>query len=266
MIARALLVIGLLAVAAPDAHAYRLMKIRPQPELLYYVGLKDWKKPMARAVKALNRARVGVRLVKAQIPEQASIQVGRLEKRCGIPGQTATTLNIEGGYAAIYLPFGCRGTAATIIAAHELGHALGLKHENRRCALMNSSGTGPKSIPTNCLGRRHPWNRKPFRADDLAGLRKLFHNTRPRVTLDLRGPTTVPAGTTVRFRIKIADRERNVSQHTTDYGDGSREEHDASEAPPTFHTYTTPGTYRLRVSAVDFYGRRDTESVTITVT
>ena len=259
---RALAVLVLCAAAAPAAHAYRLNEITPQPRILYYVGLKDWRKPMARVVRALNRAHVGVRLVKAEIPEQASIQVGRLEKRCGLAGEQATTLNIEGGYAAIYLPRGCPGVSAALIAAHELGHALGLAHEDRRCALMNSSGTGAKAIPTQCLGRRHPWLRKPFRRDDLAGLRKLFHDTRPHVTIRLNGQS----GGSVRFAIGLKDREHNLSQYTVDYGDGVREEHDASEAPPTSHLYSAPGTYRIRVSAIDFYRKRDSAAVTVTVT
>jgi hypothetical protein len=263
---RALLVAGVFAAIAPAAHAYRLNEITPQPRLLYYVGLKDWRKPMARVVRALNRAHVGVRLVRAQIPEQASIQVGRLKKRCGLAGEQATTLTIEGGYAAIYLPYGCHGAAASVIAAHELGHALGLAHEDRRCALMNSSGTGRRSIPTNCLGRRYPWRRKPFRADDLAGLRRLYRDTRPHVTIELTGPATVRANTSVRFAIGLEDREHNLSQYTVDYGDGVREEHDASEAPPASHAYTAPGTYRIRVTGVDFYRKRDSASVTVMVT
>jgi hypothetical protein len=261
VIRRALAVTALGLVAAPAAHAYRLNEITPQPRILYYVGLKDWRKPMARVVRALNRAHVGVRLVKAEIPEQASIQVGRLKKRCGLAGEQATTLNIEGGYAAIYLPRGCHGAAASIIAAHELGHALGLAHEDRRCALMNSSGTGRKSIPTQCLGRRHPWLRRPFRGDDLAGLRRLYHDTKPRVSIRRAGQS----GLSVSFEIGLKDREHNLSEYTVDYGDGVREEHDASEAPPSSHLYTQPGTYRIRVSAVDFYGKRDSASLAVTV-
>jgi hypothetical protein len=265
---RALIALAVLAaLPVATARAYVIDKrIVPQPRVLYHVALDDWRKPMKRAVAALNRARVGVRLVHSAIPEQASIQVGRLEKRCGYPGVQATTQTIAGGYAAIYLPHGCRGAQASIIAAHELGHALGLKHEDRRCALMNSTGTGRQSIPTECLGRSFPWRSRPWRSDDLAGLRRLYRNTPPRVRLRLTGPASVPAGSTVTFRIRARDPERNLSELRVDYGDGEVEEHDASEPPPSSHSYLEPGTYRLSVTVRDYYGRRDTASVRVTVT
>jgi PKD domain-containing protein/matrixin len=258
----------LAALALPaTAGAFKIDKrIVPQPKVRYYVGLDDWKKPMDRVVRALNRAKVGVKLVKAEIPEQASVQVGRLEQRCGYPGVSATTQTLVGGYAAIYLPYDCKGAQASIIAAHELGHALGLKHEDRRCALMNSSGTGPQSVPTECLGRRLPWRSKPWRPDDLAGLKRLYRDTAPTVTLDLTGPSTVAAGTPVTFKLTARDKERNLSLVRVDYGDGTREERGASEPPPSSHTYLTPGTYRITATALDYYRKRASASVNVRVT
>jgi hypothetical protein len=183
--AAAVALVAPFAGAAP-ASAYKVDRhVVPQPKLRYYVALTDWKKPFDRVVTVVNRAHVGVRLVKAQIPEQASIQVGRLEHQCGLPGVDGTTQTLRGGYAAIYLPRGCHGAIASIIVGHELGHALGLKHEDRRCALMNSSG-GPGGIPSRCAGRHIDWLHHPYRADDLAGLRRVYHNTRPTARLGRR--------------------------------------------------------------------------------
>jgi hypothetical protein len=256
------LLAGLGVLVAPGpAQAYKLMDVTPQPRVLYFVQLKDWRPAVARAAKALNREHVGVKLVRSKIAQNAQIQFGRLDKRCGLAGVDATTQNLEGGYSVIYLPRGCHRVQASIIAAHELGHALGLAHEDRRCALMNSSGTGPQSIPTNCLGERHNWLRHPFRSDDLKGLRKLYRNRKPRARLTVAGVE----GPTVRFKVRATDRDDNLSTVTVDYGDGSRVEYIAGEALPTSYTYEAPGTYTLRVIARDFYGKRGRDSASVTV-
>jgi len=254
-------------LATPPAHAYRLDRsVVPQPTLRYFVGLSDWKTPMRRVVKALNAGHVGVRLVEAKIPEQASIQIGRLEHQCGLPGVNGTTQTLEGGYGAIYLPRGCKSTAASIIAAHELGHALGLKHEDRRCALMNSSGSGAQSIPTRCAGQRHDWLRKPFRKDDLAGLKRLYRNTAPRVTLKRTSAATTTTGTAVSIATTATDRERNLSEFTIDFGDGTKRTTTALNDLPTSHSYLTPGTFTIRLTVIDYYLKRGTATVTVTVT
>jgi hypothetical protein len=233
----------------------------PQPKLRYFVALPDWKKPFDRAVRDLNRAHAGVRLVKAHIPEQASIQVGRLEHRCGLPGVDGTTHTLSGGYAAIYLPRGCHGTIATIIAAHELGHAVGLRHDDRHCALMNSSGTGPNGIPSHCLSRRFDWLRHPYRKDDIAGLRHAFHNTRPRASLRL----VDVSGRDARFKIRVSDRERNLSEVRLDFGDGSHADGYKPGDLPRTHSYSRAGSYTARLTVVDFYGRRARSSVRVDV-
>jgi hypothetical protein len=254
-------------VAATPAAAYRTdPDLVPQPRILYHVGLKDWKRPFARVVRALNRADVGVRLVRAKVPQQASIQIGRLEHRCGYPGVTGTTQTIEGGYAAIYLPYNCRRVNGSIIAAHELGHALGLLHDDGRCALMNSSGTGRNAVPAKCFGRKGiNWVKRPFRADDLAGLRRAYRNTPPKVSLELAQAGRFETDDPVRFRLGARDRERNLSEVRIDFGDGDRAEgFEVGDLPET-HSYSEPGTYTVTLTGVDLYGRRDRASIKVEI-
>jgi hypothetical protein len=255
-----LTLLAAVAVPAPAA-AYRISHgVVPQPTLRYYVGLSDWRRPFGRVVRELNRKHVGVRLVKAQIPEQASIQIGRLNHRCGYPGVNGATQTLSGGYAAIYLPYGCHGAIASIIAAHELGHALGLKHDNRRCALLNSTA-GRKGIPNHCQGGHYDWLRHPFRADDLRGLRRLYRNTAPRARLRVARRS----GRSVTFSISATDRQRNISEVRIEFGDGSAATGYRAGQVPHSHTYSEPGTYRARLTVTDFYSRRASSAVTVTV-
>lgn len=252
-----------LAVLAPAAAAFEVdERVVPQPVVRYHSALPDWRKPLKRVVKALNRAKVGVRLVETDIAQNASIQVGRLDRKCGKPGIDGTTQTLVGGYALMYLPRGCSTTRASILGAHELGHALGLLHDDDGCALMNSSGTGRIGTPTGCLGRRIPWRRNPWRPDDLAGLERLYRNTPPK--LSMSGPSAAGAGQSVSVTLAASDRERNLSDLRIDWGDGESAELDPQTTRAT-HTYLTPGSYTITAVARDFYLKRGTARLTVTV-
>src|SRR3954453_3597331 len=121
------------AVSASSAAAFQIdPPVFPLPKLPYPVPPPDWGKPFGRVARAVNRAHVGVRLIRAKIPEQATIFVARLKHRCGAGGGEGTTQTLRCGYAAVYLPHDCHRATASIVAGHERGHALGLLHEDRR--------------------------------------------------------------------------------------------------------------------------------------
>jgi hypothetical protein len=254
--------LAIAAVGASPAAAFQIdHNVVPQPKLRYTVDPPEWNKPFGRVARAVNKAHVGVHLVKAKIPEQATIFVGRLKHRCGSGGIEGTTQTLSGGYAAVYLPHDCHGATASIVAAHELGHALGLLHEDRRCALMNSSGTGKRLIPTQCLGQQHDWLRHPFRTDDIKGLKRLYRNTPPRAGLEIASKS----GDTVRFRITARDRENNISEVRIDFGDGSAATGYTPSDLPDSHSYTEPGAYKAKLTVTDLYLKTRSATVTVNV-
>ncbi len=73
------------------------------------------------------------------------------------------------------------------------------------------------------------------------------------------------AGDEVRFAIEASDRQRNISELRLEFGDGSRATAFKASQLPRGHVYSQPGTYKARLTVVDYYLKRDRATVTVKV-
>ena len=84
------------------------------------------------AVWAWNHAGADVRLVGARDRRSADVVV----RYGATTEQGQATVGYTGRGSAILLSHGLGAAAASALAAHELGHVLGLGHETRACSVM----------------------------------------------------------------------------------------------------------------------------------
>jgi hypothetical protein len=182
---RAAVVLGIafVACALPSpSGAYRLEGGRwPTSTIKYYNEVPAYTWAVDTAAYAWNTSGARVQFVKAS-RRDAKVLLGiRWFKVAG----DANVQRVNGRFvtAKVGIQSGQDRYTMALVVAHELGHVLGLDHEDRVCATMNTYlvDNHPEHCPAAPAGK---WVCRLLRADDVRGAVKLYGGSvRP-----IRGP------------------------------------------------------------------------------
>jgi chitodextrinase len=168
---------ALVLCAAPGANAYVLFGGVPKLHTYTYSSSATaYKAEVKAAARAWNRSGARVRWAQSRHPRV------RIKVSSAIPSAGLATFTYGGrsGFRGlIQLQPGLKknqasavhGRAlATAIIVHEMGHIMGLNHEDRRCAVMNSL------LWQMCKRETEAWRYhcRPFERDDVRGLLRRF--------------------------------------------------------------------------------------------
>ena len=141
------------AACASPAQAYRLDGIPwpGRPATITYWNGTGYTAQVKQAAAAWNRSGARVRFVPAPRRRAALRIVYDPRPVPGVAGLAHGSASV--GYQPhnrIALGRGAHGVGAVGVIAHELGHVLGLVHEDRRCATMNSVAWSRCALPPSC--------------------------------------------------------------------------------------------------------------------
>jgi chitodextrinase len=182
----ALVVCAATLIPAPSADAYRLQSHRWYSKTLtYHDATGRYRSEVRAAVREINRSGARVR-VRSAPRSKARVQI-RLDRRLPAAGRanyvvfggivSRAVVRLRADLAENFPSEPAARAGITAVIAHELGHVLGLDHENRRCANMNSSLWG------RCRDAPERWRYRcrTLEADDVRGLvRRFGGRVRPR--------------------------------------------------------------------------------------
>ena len=188
----ALALTAVFGAAVAPASAYDLAGDRwPAGTIPYYTNVGGQNDEVVRAANAWNKEKLGVTFVRTKAKSKARLIVRYGSRGCGGLG----TVGYYGPrfVGDVQLGRACRDALTRLTAAHELGHVLGLGHEEQRCALMNPVGDIDTGTPNNCSVRPIGyWLAKPIQSDDRRGARALYADSLAR-------SASVPAGPVLRL-------------------------------------------------------------------
>jgi hypothetical protein len=163
----------LIAAVPGSAQAYRFLPTKfSQRTVVFHNTAGKYAKDVRAAARIWNKS--GVRFRWKSGPRSRAAVIIKIDRKLPAAGLAVTGL-VRGGRhhtGTIYLRNDLRklGSQVTGIVAHEMGHLMGLDHEDRRCAVMNSVLFMKCKRP----GEQWRYRCRTLERDDVRGVVKLY--------------------------------------------------------------------------------------------